>query len=189
MALWSQADPLGLVAGPSLYVYAGGNPVGYTNPTGECPWCIGAAIGFSFDLAMQLSTNGFNLRCIDKTQLLASTALGALGGGLGGRGLTSYLRSLSNSTKRDIGETLSVIENRLRGSRLVDTQSRIAGRQNLTTVVDSTWDSFFGRRYYVESKFGTSGLTGPQRGRLEMLTGSNGGTMDFLNGWEPILAA
>ncbi len=43
-----EADPLGLVPGPSLYGYAGQNPFYWTDPTGECPWCVvivGAVIG------------------------------------------------------------------------------------------------------------------------------------------------
>jgi RHS repeat-associated protein len=39
-----QADPLGLIDGASVYGYVRQSPMMYTDPTGECPWCVGAAI-------------------------------------------------------------------------------------------------------------------------------------------------
>ncbi|MBL8350366.1 MAG: hypothetical protein JNL87_08610 [Burkholderiaceae bacterium] len=154
-------DPFGVLGGINPYGYAGADPVNEVDPTGRCPWCIGAAIGFGLDLAMQLIENGGNWHCISVGRLLASTALGAVGGGLGGKGLTSAVRGLSNGTKGSIGETLSIANNRLMGSRLVSTQARSIPGQR--TIVDSTWRSLTGNTYYVESKFGTSGLTSAQR--------------------------
>jgi len=50
---YMQADPLGLVDGASIYGYARQNPLIFTDPTGECPWCVagayaaaGAAVGY-----------------------------------------------------------------------------------------------------------------------------------------------
>ena len=40
-----QADPLGLVPDPSLYGYASQNPLYWTDPTGECPWCAAVVVG------------------------------------------------------------------------------------------------------------------------------------------------
>jgi RHS repeat-associated protein len=40
-----QADPLGLVAGASVYGYANQSPMMYIDTTGQCPWCAGAIIG------------------------------------------------------------------------------------------------------------------------------------------------
>lgn len=70
-------------------------------------------------------------------------------------------RKLSTETKGRVGEALSIVENHLAGSRLLSTQSRSIPGQ--PTVVDSTWRSFRGSRYYVESKFGLSPLTRAQR--------------------------
>ena len=39
-----QADPLGLIDGASVYGYVRQSPLMLTDPTGECPWCAGAAI-------------------------------------------------------------------------------------------------------------------------------------------------
>jgi RHS repeat-associated protein len=154
-------DPLGFAAGINQYGYVNGDPISLNDPSGQCPWCIGAGIGFGVDLVSQLIENGGNFRCISLTRLATSTALGALGGGLGGRGLTSMMRGLSNSTKGTVGETLSLVENRLAGSTLLNTQTASIPGQR--TIVDSTWRSLSGATYYVESKFGTSGLTAAQR--------------------------
>jgi RHS repeat-associated protein len=154
-------DPIGLAGGLNLYAYAESNPVFYNDPLGECPWCIGAGIGLGIELFSQLARNGWNWRCLDAGGLVMATAMGALGGGLGSRALTGSLRGLSNASKGRIGETLSIVKNRLSGSRLIETQTRSI--KGYRTIVDSTWESRGGATYYVESKFGTSGLTAAQR--------------------------
>ena len=153
-------DPMGFGGGLNFYAYAGGNPISETDPNGDCPWCVGALIGAGFDLATQLAANGGNWHCVKWGQVGLSAALGAVGGGLGGRGLTAGLRGLSNATKGSIGEGLSYVENTLAGSTNLGTQVGIDG---LTTIADSQWQSLLGKIYYVESKFGTSGLTTAQR--------------------------
>ncbi len=153
-------DPVGLAGGINRNSYADGNPLSESDPNGECPWCIGAIIGGGFDLAAQLAAHGGNWHCVNAGEVIASAAFGALGGGFGGRGLVKGLFSLSRSTKGAIGEGLSYIENTLAGSTNLGTQVGIDG---LTTIADSQWQSILGDIYYVESKFGTAGLTSAQR--------------------------
>jgi RHS repeat-associated protein len=158
---FASEDPLRFAGGDAnLYAYVRNSPSNLTDPIGQCPWCIGAVIGAGSDLVSQLAEHGGNWRCISVGRLLLNTGLGALGGGVGGKALTGFLGGLSNGTKGAIGEGLSYVENRLAGSSLRYTQGPIQG---FTTKVDSAWYSWSGTAYYVESKFGTSGLTRAQR--------------------------
>lgn len=59
-----------------------GNPLGYTDPTGECPWCVAAGVGALTDLAVQLYFNGFNLKCVNWKELAISGAAAGLGAGI-----------------------------------------------------------------------------------------------------------
>jgi RHS repeat-associated protein len=46
-----QADPLGLIDGASVYGYVRQSPMMLTDPTGECPWCVAAAVGAAANVA------------------------------------------------------------------------------------------------------------------------------------------
>lgn len=48
-----QADPLGLVDGASVYGYARQSPNRYTDPTGQCPWCVGPIARFVHKLSVR----------------------------------------------------------------------------------------------------------------------------------------
>jgi len=78
-----QADPLGLVDGASVYGYARQNPGKYTDPTGQCPWCVvavGAGAGAALDFAFQYWRYDGELACINWFEVGVSGAIGAVGG-------------------------------------------------------------------------------------------------------------
>ena len=80
-----QADPLGLVDGPSVYGYAGQNPIVNVDPTGQCfgpfiyllPACIGAAT--SVIIGYLTDDNG----CYTYSEALWDAGIGAALGGAG----------------------------------------------------------------------------------------------------------
>ena len=101
---FAQKDPLGIANGdPNLYSYVRANPLYYTDPTGQCPWCVaavvGAVSGAGFDLAYQLIVNGGSLKCVDWESVgsaaltgAAFSTLGPTGAllGRGGANVTQY---------------------------------------------------------------------------------------------------
>ena len=75
-------DPIGLEGGPNPYAYVLGDPLIYTDPLGECPWCVAGVIGGLTDLGIQLAFNGFNLKCVNWWEVGISAATSAAGVGL-----------------------------------------------------------------------------------------------------------
>ena len=86
----------GSLARAHLYPYAGSNPLSLIDPTGECPWCLAAGVGFvtgfAIDLAVQLASNGWNVNCLDYGSAAIAGGFGALGGAVGllGKGAAGF---------------------------------------------------------------------------------------------------
>ena len=98
-------DPVGpSIADPyvAAYLYANDNPVRYTDPSGRCPWCIGAIIGFvAYSGSVIVSnaiqgnsdlTAGWNLG-----DAVIATGAGALSGGLSSLGMTTSEQVIYNT--------------------------------------------------------------------------------------------
>jgi RHS repeat-associated protein len=53
---YTESDPLGLGGGINSYAYAGGAPVIYVDPSGQCPWCVVVIGGIVGGLAQGITT-------------------------------------------------------------------------------------------------------------------------------------
>jgi RHS repeat-associated protein len=73
-----QADPVRYLGGSNLYAYTDNDPLNLTDPTGDCPACIGAVSSVAIGYAISLATGqSYTLQ-----NALTDAALGAVGVGL-----------------------------------------------------------------------------------------------------------
>ncbi|CAI4033151.1 hypothetical protein DNFV4_03584 [Nitrospira tepida] len=114
-------DPYGLAGGLNLYTYAANSPTRYTDPTGNCPWClVGAGMGAALNISSQLLMNGGNWATIDIEQVGFAAASGFLGGGLGTitQGLSVGANIVANTLGSGvIGAGMTATQNLLRSCR------------------------------------------------------------------------
>ncbi|WHP66635.1 RHS repeat-associated core domain-containing protein [Vibrio harveyi] len=96
-----QSDRLGLFDGVDTYGYVHGNPLVWSDPTGQFG-VVGAVLGVSLDLAFQLVLNDGNWSCVSWSQVGAAGAFGAIGGGFasGAFKLTKGSMKWSNAGRR-----------------------------------------------------------------------------------------
>lgn len=66
--------------GASVYGYVRQSPMMLTDPSGECPWCVGAAAGAAFALLWELMQNDGQWECVDWLNVGVGAAFGAVGG-------------------------------------------------------------------------------------------------------------
>jgi RHS repeat-associated protein len=75
---WLNRDPIGHAGGTNLYRYVDNDPVSLSDPSGNCPWCIGAAAGALAGGAVGYYTSSGSWATAGEY-----TVLGAVAGGSG----------------------------------------------------------------------------------------------------------
>jgi RHS repeat-associated protein len=111
-----QTDPIGYAGGNHLYAYTDNDPLNQTDPSGKCPACVGAVIGFGVDFAGQAysaySQGKPILASYNVTQGVTATVVGAATGGLsafasgaiGSTGVLAFVgRTVANSAIAAVG--------------------------------------------------------------------------------------
>jgi hypothetical protein len=152
----------GKVSSFAEYAGAGvGGAAGGVAATVCGPACAGAAASAASNLTQQavnhLTGDDKGVTLADRAKSLAlDTALGAAGGQIAGKVLPAALKPLSTKVKGAIGEGLSEVGLRLTGQG-------IKQRAAPNGVGKSTFDFLLSSGKFVESKFGTGSLSGPQR--------------------------
>lgn len=92
------------------YAYAGGNPLNFSDPSGQCPWCVAVGVGIAVGVAIELGTQAIDnvskgCSPFDNINWKRVAVAGAIGGALGGAGhgykawrAARALRGLSQAT-------------------------------------------------------------------------------------------
>ena len=76
-------DPIGFLGGDAnLYGYVTENPLYYTDPAGECPWCVATLLGGITNLGAQLIMNGGQIGCVNWWETFISAAASGTGIGI-----------------------------------------------------------------------------------------------------------
>ena len=165
------------MSGRGVYTYVGNDPLDRTDPSGNCPSCIGALIGIAVDYGIQVTANlasgesvGDALTDISGKSLLVSAALGAVGNIGGGKALTTLARGLSNQTKGKIGEAVARVGIAARGEKVIargEKAGEVAELGKLSGRAQNAKPDFVvqkadGSTGVVEAKFGNSQLTPAQ---------------------------
>ncbi|HRN82634.1 MAG TPA: RHS repeat-associated core domain-containing protein [Nitrosomonas europaea] len=158
-----QTDPIGTADDLNLYAYVRNNPINLTDPSGECPSCIGALVGGGIDLGIQLWSNGGSFYDVNWASVSVSAALGAVGN-VGASKVTGYfLNNASNATKGVVGDVAAAIKGMGQGRIPIAVQQPQTLSKSYTVVDQVQKNLLTGEKVLVEAKYGKSTLTAPQR--------------------------
>ncbi|MEK2645512.1 RHS repeat domain-containing protein [Bdellovibrio sp. BCCA] len=111
---WTNKDPIGFNGGDTnLYGYVANNPVSYIDPTGNCPWCIGAVVGGVASGVSAYLAGG------DVKTIAVSAAVGAVAGAAS-MGVSAFTSSATAAIAANavIGGSASVVNQIATGTSL-----------------------------------------------------------------------
>ena len=183
-------DPLGYGGGDfNLYSFAWNNPKKWNDPsglvaldygslarngavTGAATGAIAAGVNCALNAASSALSHAIDAEEVTvglcAVAVVKGAAEGAFVGAASGIAFARVLSTLPNPIKGKIGEALSGIYNRLKGSR-IDPNYAGGNIPGLRTIPDWVLLDTSGIVYFVESKFGKSALTAAQKEALRQL--------------------
>ncbi len=87
MGRFLQTDPIGQEPDPNLYAYVKDDPTNQTDPTGNCPACVGAlvgaALGGGLEVAKETLLEGKSLQQVSWGKVGTEALIGGVAGGTG----------------------------------------------------------------------------------------------------------